>query len=541
MTAQAGNLELAKSYLQKNAKALGITANLTDIRYERMRKSLLGEHYYFKQVHNGVDVYHGEVIISISSKTSRIYRVYSTPQGYTFPETAQPSTPSLSQDQAIAIAWAELHVQGELLGLPRTSLLYYPDAFGTLRLTYRVAIDLSTPFGYWRVFVDAENGKILARHHEELNRRNLSSDGPPYLGPSRNYDESLAQYRSKLAGKTLLHPLDNEVFAAKVQGTGFIFNPDPRTALQNTRLHKDSPAGEFAEAYEHRYLPDITFNGAAYLLQGPYISIADFEPPETAPSSSSNGAWLGKRGDLAFNDVMAYYHIDKSQRYLQNLGFRDVRAVVNFSLQTDTNGLGGDDNSHYIPETKRLAFGQGCVPDTEDADVIVHEYGHAIQLDIAPTWEGGDSGAIGEGFGDYWAASYRLGTKNGYLFQPYHIFHWDSNAGADQHCWPGRRLDVLGARYNPKEQYGAHQGIEGGFIADELWSTPLYQSLVQAMRAGYAKKDIDRLVIESHFGLGAEVTMPVMAAAVVQTARMLYPHSTIADIFKNNFHQHLIL
>jgi hypothetical protein len=36
----------------------------------------------------------------------------------------------------------------------------------------------------------------------------------------------------------------------------------------------------------------------------------------------------------------------------------------------------------------RLAFGEGGVDDAEDVDVVLHEYGHAIQHDTVPGWGG---------------------------------------------------------------------------------------------------------------------------------------------------------
>ena len=40
-----------------------------------------------------------------------------------------------------------------------------------------------------------------------------------------------------------------------------------------------------------------------------------------------------------------------------------------------------DDNSFYSPATRRIKYGSGGVDDAEDADVILHEYGHAMQDD----------------------------------------------------------------------------------------------------------------------------------------------------------------
>ena len=53
-----------------------------------------------------------------------------------------------------------------------------------------------------------------------------------------------------------------------------------------------------------------------------------------------------------------------------------------------------------------LRFGKGGVDDAEDAEVILHEYGHAIQDSQSRRLRRSEeAGAIGEGFGDYWAAT----------------------------------------------------------------------------------------------------------------------------------------
>ena len=101
-----------------------------------------------------------------------------------------------------------------------------------------------------------------------------------------------------------------------------------------------------------------------------------------APSTSANGQWDAKRGNVAFNDVMTYYHIDKNQRYMQSLGFKGNKGIQEVSIEVDANGVNGTDNSHFIPSSNRMAFGHGCVDDNEDADVILHEYGHAINFSI---------------------------------------------------------------------------------------------------------------------------------------------------------------
>ena len=74
-----------------------------------------------------------------------------------------------------------------------------------------------------------------------------------------------------------------------------------------------------------------------------------------------------------------------------------------------------EDNSFYSPGDRGLHFGDGGVDDAEDADIVLHEYGHSVQDNQVPGWgPGGDTeqGAIGEGFGDLLAGMSYMGTGN---------------------------------------------------------------------------------------------------------------------------------
>ena len=76
---------------------------------------------------------------------------------------------------------------------------------------------------------------------------------------------------------------------------------------------------------------------------------------------------------------------------------------------------------------KELHFGdsEDCRPDRgEDADAMVHEYGHAIQDDQVPGWGvqnpitgREESGAMGEGFGDVLACVYFAEKGGGFQRQ----------------------------------------------------------------------------------------------------------------------------
>lgn len=61
-----------------------------------------------------------------------------------------------------------------------------------------------------------------------------------------------------------------------------------------------------------------------YLLNGPYVKITEFENPVVTPVKSESSQFFYTRFQSGFEDVMAYYHIDSNQRYLQSLGFDNI-------------------------------------------------------------------------------------------------------------------------------------------------------------------------------------------------------------------------
>ena len=109
------------------------------------------------------------------------------------------------------------------------------------------------------------------------------------------------------------------------------------------------------------------------------------------------------------------------------------------AIEVNIDGI-TDDNSFYSPATKSLTFGTGGVDDAEDAEIILHEYGHAIQDDQVPGWGQHEEGsAMGEGFGDYNAASFFAETKP----QPMRptLGNWDATSYSGAEPPYLRRLD----------------------------------------------------------------------------------------------------
>ena len=76
---------------------------------------------------------------------------------------------------------------------------------------------------------------------------------------------------------------------------------------------------------------------------------------------------------------MGYYWVTTAQEYLQLLGFGSTLPPVNQrQIELRINQFGGD-NSFFREDKANITLGKGGVDDAEDAEVIVHEYGHSVQ------------------------------------------------------------------------------------------------------------------------------------------------------------------
>ena len=529
----------ADAYLQSQAAQLKLPADLSNLELVSVRRSLVGIHIRYQQRLNGLPVEGGELVVSQRHKDGVVYQLYNNT--YPVETSVAAAKQTIGADAALQGAWDHLHVHGKLRYSPKVDLIYVPQKTG-FRLVYKTLIIVSAPRGYWEHKVDAMTGEVISVRRHEVNEKYAPDDVPDfsaYTGPVTSMQEALVRFETgaALASQTVADPSSKST----VDGTALVFDPDPRTTLMNDALLDTSPAATFDPAYFTRTLRDITLDAGVYSLEGPWVTIATIagEDPGTPVSTTADGNWTAKRGDNAFNDAMCYFHIDQNQRYLQSLGYTGAAGIQDVSIAVDTDGEGGADNSHYASGINILVFGHGGVDDNEDADVILHEYGHALTYDTTPGWGGGDSGAIGEGFGDYWGASYSWTTLNGSTHHPEWAFSWDGH-GSD--TWSGRSLDKTSLTYDHNTTYGAHQYI--GDVAngsDQLWGTPLYQAFRDLIAMGRPREEMDRIIIESFFGVGYGVKMRDMASATVKAAMELYPAGPHAMAFYDRFSDQSIL
>ncbi|MCO7225172.1 Ig-like domain-containing protein [Pleionea sp. CnH1-48] len=528
--------DTVEQYLKANSERFHFAADLSNLTLRTVKESLTAKHYHYQQTLNGINVDKAEMIVSVNLNTGQIDKAYNNIHPVTEPVAATKSV--ITDMQAMENAWKHIQGSGQLQSQP-TGELVYVNQNGEFRLVYKASLLPSLPRGDWELLVDATSGEVLKTRRIDLPLKTNANgaDGKKTWSQFAKSDsfvpfaDALAAWEKKSAEKAAKAQA-MKAYAMKAAGTALTFDPDPRATLNDASLEDNTPAATFDPAYLTRNLQDITLNSGTYSLVGPWVQIIDWDAPTAAPSTTSDGNWTAKRGNPAFNDANTYFHIDQNQRYMQSLGFTGNKGIQAGSMEIDANGADGADNSAYYPGTNRLTFGHGCVDDNEDSDVILHEYGHAINYSINSNWSGGDTGSMGEGFGDYWAGSYSYSTPNGQTFNPNWVFSWDGH----NNCWGGRVMNRTNFRYDSSQTYGAHQTVNGQ-LGDELWSTPIFQALVELMAAGQARTEMDQIILEAQFGLGAGLRMPDLANATVQAAQTLFPNGPHAAKYTEKFHQ----
>jgi hypothetical protein len=208
------------------------------------------------------------------------------------------------------------------------------------------------------------------------------------------------------------------------------------------------------------------------------------------------------RSDNRFEALMAYYHVDQAQEYIQTFGLLPINA----ESQNVVVDAFPDDNSFYLPHKDRIEMGTGGVDDGEDAEVFVHEYGHAVQDAQNPDAFRSDSkqaGAQGEGFGDYFAEAYAT-EKTGFDSEWSHcVMEWDATS-YDDDLEPGiclRRTDVDNTRSQQQDFCGdafGHRFRNEIHCIGEVWSSALFDLRTALGDDGGGDSIMDNVVLVSH-------------------------------------------
>ena len=497
------NEDAARQWILSNARDLKIKET-DSFKLSFVRKSLSGETLRFQQIVNDVPVYKSEIVVHFNTSNEITY----TSNGHDASIQNISTTPSISKEMALNASKESLKITGEYS--VDGNDLYVTKVNKETKLVYRVVTNPITGEGSWEVLVDAQTGLVLSTRDIALYDYNNKSKKKSDIEEERKGSRSSA--------------------LSFVSGTALVYNPDPLSTAQATYTgnyvdNNDATNASLDAARTSVILPEIDLTSGVYKLKSSYVEIKDFESPAKGLFTQATSDFSYNRNQDNFEAVNAFYHLDKSIRYInETLGIVCRPSLNSGVFFYDPSGLNGQDNSHYIPSTERIAFGEGGVDDAEDADVILHEFGHGIHDWITggstPGSVAGDSDdGLGEGNGDYWAQSYSrslnqwpvsVTTTSGYQ----RIFNWDGPA------WGSTRNTNYALNY-PSGVTFADNHMDG-----QIWSTALMKIWDVIGRVKTDKAFIEGLSYTDHTATQQDAAIAFRQAAI----DMNYPCADITTI-----------
>jgi len=292
-------------------------------------------------------------------------------------------------------------------------------------------------------------------------------------------------------------------------GTGSVFkvNPVQSSGDQSLRDRKDS--GTAVPRSEYATVQLRNLDGSGY-LRGTWVSVAS---ATGTPAFSRTNTFRYDRSQDQFEQVMAYFWVNQAQEYLQSLGFGTTyRGIVDQQFPVKVDQYGGD-NSYQTDKPYRVRLGKGGVDDAEDAEVIVHEYGHAVHASQVPGFGASEeAGSIGEAWGDYFGVSVGLAAAEQYDW-PVNAeeacpMDWDATSYTDApHCI--RRFDT-DMTIDDKTGEVHHDG--------QIWAQALWEIRGDYVELGLSTADWDTTLIASQFDYAADTSFSAAAAATYATA-----------------------
>lgn len=297
-------------------------------------------------------------------------------------------------------------------------------------------------------------------------------------------------------------------------GIATVFWPNPVASLQDQTLTDQKDADYAALQPAYRDVTVTNLDGSGFLV-GDWAQVVS----ETGdPAYSPTNTFTYHRSDDRFEQVMAYYWITEAQKYIQSLGFGTgaYPPVNKVSQRVRINQLGYDNSFATDHPVTELRFGKGGVDDAEDAEVILHEYGHAIHFSQNFSFASEEAGAISEGFGDYWAVD----VTNVLAPTPDApcVADWDSTSYTSTvpHCL--RRVD-LNLHY-PEDLTGeVHRD-------GRIWSRALWD-----IRGALGHAKADTVILNGQFDFPG-TTMTDLAQRTVAAAQSLYGNAAAKAVQK---------
>ena len=454
----------ARQALGRLANALGVRHDTRDLALMRISPTSAGPRVRFQQSVAGVPVHNGQLTVALGNDGA-VLRVASSGSA------ARRLDPDARVSAGAAVLTARRRVPSgfDLLSPPTTTRVAEPIARGGLELAWLVVLRTRAPRGDWNVVVSARSGDVLSA-----------------------YD-------------TIKY----------VDGTALTNATNPVQQTGNTSLRDNADSNQTVLNTARTQLTLTDLNAGTSLLRGTYVDTASSAvtgctlPYVPGQASSASRNYSFDRSQDAFEETVAYAAITRVMRSNAALGFPSILArplPINVHCFPDVNAF-------YSPDEGTVSMGDGGVDLAEDADVIVHESGHAIQHAQVPGFGPGqntEQRAIGEGFGDFLATFTYLADGNA-AYQAGRRFcmgDWiatelnpadGGNAGSGCFRWVNGRDELDGSDIGTYSGTPQEEHNDGRYWSATL--TCVFNGIAPSLGTAQARNRMLTLVIAHNFDL----------------------------------------
>ncbi len=295
-----------------------------------------------------------------------------------------------------------------------------------------------------------------------------------------------------------------------------VFNPDPLTSAQKTygeggqwKNYNGTDSPELNGQRATKSL-NLKFENDTFFGENKYAIIMDLESPTQQVFVSKANNFDFTRSKSQFREFNCLYHIENFRKYLASIG---LLFSGMFQIEVDPTAYQGFDQSRfdYSGLKPALFFGTGGVADAEDADVIVHEYTHAINYFVAPnTTNGNQRLAVEEANCDVMACFY---SKEISSYKWRDIFSWDGH----NEFWDGRDGETT---------YKYPTNLSSDFYESSL----IWSSMLNDIGVDIGRDALTRILFNSVYSYANNITMQQAADLFLQADSLIYGRSHFAQI-----------
>ena len=500
---------MARAVLKAQAAQLGLQADTQDLRLTAVQPTDAATHVRFEQTYKGIPVFLGQVLVQYNRQGGVDLIV-----NQTLPRLNLDTTPKLPLDEAVKTAEAAVGAT-TAPGLPsKRELVVYGDGVKPT-LAWHILIPTVRPAHEWHVVVSAQDAKILTQWDAIRSPKQTEADKSVAPKASLSLDkaaEGSALRALRRPGFGVVAPVTTATPSATTvpttDGSALVYEPNPvqQTGDRSLRDNNDANSAPLETSRVQLPVRHLAMTSAPFTLKGSYVDVTTAKPSDCdlpyqpGLARENTPVFNYTRDDDRFEEAEAYTAIDGVQTWFQALG---ITAANNRQQPVNVHCI-SDDNSYYRPSTGILHFGDGEVDDAEDAEIVVHEYGHAVQDNQVPGFgpgRGTEQGAIGESWGDILAGMYYIFDGNApyQATTKYCIGDWDATGYLDfapTGClrWINGRDEASG------QDIGRYSGTPSEVHDDGRYYSAALTCVYEGMGANLTARDnLVKIVLQSHF------------------------------------------